>query len=136
VPLRAVTHIGSDCGLHVPVWDIRDRFGDTTMLVATQEQGRDLARALGKHRVALMRGHGFAAAGRTLNEVLKTSIYLPRNAKVLATAIMLGGAVTPLSEGEIAARNAVGPGGADQTRMIEYWARRAGCGELIRQKNK
>jgi hypothetical protein len=71
-----------------------------------------------------------------LNEALKTSIYLPRNAKVLSTAIMLGGDIIPLSEGEIAARDFVGPGGADQLRMIEFWAQRAGCAELVRVKNR
>jgi HCOMODA/2-hydroxy-3-carboxy-muconic semialdehyde decarboxylase len=136
VPLRAVIHTASECGHHIPVWDIRDRFGDTTLLVRDQEQGRDLARALGKSRVALMRGHGFAAAGRTLNEVIKTSVYLPRNAKVLTTAMQLGGDIIALSEGEIAARDILGPGGADQTRMIEYWARRAGVGELLREAKK
>ncbi|MPZ58971.1 MAG: class II aldolase/adducin family protein [Rhizobiales bacterium] len=136
VPMRSVIHTASECGGHIPVWDIRDKFGDTTLLVANQDQGRDLARCLGKHRVALMRGHGFAAAGRTLNEVLKTSVYLPRNAKVLTTAIMLGGDIIPLSDGEIAARDFLGPGGADQTRMIEYWARRAGCGGLLREKKR
>jgi ribulose-5-phosphate 4-epimerase/fuculose-1-phosphate aldolase len=133
VPLRAVIHTASGCGHRIPVWDIRDKFGDTTLLVRDQEQGRDLARCLGKSRVALMRGHGFAAAGRSLNEVIKTSVYLPRNAKVLTTAMMLGGDIVPLSEGEIAAREAIGPGGADQTRMIEYWAMRAGCGDLLRR---
>jgi ribulose-5-phosphate 4-epimerase/fuculose-1-phosphate aldolase len=103
-------------------------------LVSNQDQGRDLARCLGKSRVALMRGHGFAAAGRTLNEVLKTSVYLPRNAKILTTATLLGGDVIPLSEGEIAMRDRIGPGGTDQTRMIEYWAMRAGVGELLRFK--
>jgi HCOMODA/2-hydroxy-3-carboxy-muconic semialdehyde decarboxylase len=108
VPLKAVIHTAASAG-SIPVWDIRDKFGDTTLLVRDQEQGRDLARALGKHRVALMRGHEFAAAGRTLNEVLKTSVYLPRNAKILTTAMLLGGDIIPLSEGEIAARDFLGP---------------------------
>jgi HCOMODA/2-hydroxy-3-carboxy-muconic semialdehyde decarboxylase len=136
VPLRTVIHTASECGHHIPVWDIRRNFGDTTLLVANLEQGRDLAKTLGKHRVALMRGHGFAAAGRTLNEVLKTSIYLPKNARVLTTATLLGGDVIPLSEGEIAKRDFVGPGGSDQLRMIEFWAQRAGVGDLVRVKNK
>ena len=29
-------------GEHVPVWDIRDRFGDTNLLVTNIAQGRDL----------------------------------------------------------------------------------------------
>jgi HCOMODA/2-hydroxy-3-carboxy-muconic semialdehyde decarboxylase len=136
VPLRPVIHTASECGHHIPVWDIREKFGDTTLLVTNREQGRDLARALGKSRVALMRGHGFAAAGRSLNEVLKTSVYLPRNAKVLSTAMQLGGDIVGLSEGEIAKRTALGPGGADQTRMVEYWARRAGVGDLLRLKKE
>jgi len=134
VPLHPVIHSASECGLHIPVWDIRTNFGDTNMLVSNLEQGRDLARCLGKSRVALMRGHGFAAAGRTINEVLKTSVYLPRNARVLTTAKLLGGSIVPLSEGEIAARDFIGPGGADQSRMIEYWAMRAGVGDLLRGK--
>ncbi len=79
-----------------------------------------------------MRGHGFAAAGRNLGEVLKISVYLPRNARVLMEAMQLGGDVRYLSEGEMAAREIFGPGGADVARAIEYWARRAGCGHLLK----
>jgi ribulose-5-phosphate 4-epimerase/fuculose-1-phosphate aldolase len=65
-PLRPVIHSGSFLGAHVPIWDIADKFGDTNMLVANVEQGQDLARCLGGWNVALMRGHGFAAAARSL----------------------------------------------------------------------
>jgi len=132
VPLRPVIHVASACGPHVPVWDIREKFGDTTLLVENHDQGRDLAQCLGHGRVALMRGHGFSAAGRNLGEVLKISVYLPRNARVLMEAIQLGGDVRYLSEGEMAAREIFGPGGADVARAIEYWARRAGCGHLLK----
>src|SRR5580698_5349135 len=76
-PLVPVLHTASGIGESVPVWDIRDRFGDTTLLVETIAQGNDLATTLGPNSVALMRGHGFTATGRSLTEVLKTSIYLP-----------------------------------------------------------
>jgi HCOMODA/2-hydroxy-3-carboxy-muconic semialdehyde decarboxylase len=131
VPLRPVVHTASECGHHIPVWDIRDKFGDTTLLVVNQEQGRDLAHALGKNRVALMRGHGFAAAGRSLGEVMKTSVYLPKNARVLTEALALGGEVKYLSPGEITARDTFGPGGTDFARAWEYWAVRAGCAGLL-----
>src|SRR6266404_5139880 len=78
-PLRPVIHSGSFIGSEVPVWDIADNFGDTNLLVTNIEQGRDLAKCLGGNNVALMRGHGFASAGRSLIEVVRMSVYLPRN---------------------------------------------------------
>ena len=136
VPLRACIHTGSQIGLEVPVWDIRDKFGDTGLLVANVDQGRDLAKCMGKNFAALMRGHGFTAAGRTLGEVLKISIYLPQNAKVQKEAMMLGGKVKYLTKGEIAARDADGPGGKDLFRAMAYWANKAGCGHLLEYKKK
>ena len=86
-----VIHSGSFIGPEVPVWDIADRFGDTNLLVTNIEQGRDLATCLGGNSVALMRGHGFASAARSLIEVVRLSVYLPRNARALMRARQLGG---------------------------------------------
>src|SRR5437762_5135143 len=80
-PLRPVIHSGSFIGAKVPVWDIADKFGDTNLLVTNMDQGRDLAKCLADNNVALMRGHGFASAGRSLIEVVRLSVYLPRNAR-------------------------------------------------------
>ena len=131
VPLKPVIHTASHVGADIPVWDIRDKFGDTGLLVQNMEQGRDLARALGKNRVALMRGHGFTAAGRSIGEVLKISIYLPQNAQVYLDALRLGGAVKHLSLGEIEIRDSFGPGGRELQRAIDYWAQRAGCSHYL-----
>ena len=76
-------------GKDVPVWDIADKFGDTNVLVTNMDQGRDLAKCLGGNGVALMRGHGFASAARSLIEVVRMSVYLPRNARALMRAKML-----------------------------------------------
>src|SRR5436309_12147855 len=103
--LQPVIHSGSFIGTEVPVWDIADNFGDTNLLVTNIEQGRDLARCLGPSSVALMRGHGFSSAARSLIEVVRLSVYLPRNARALMRAKQLGGEIKYLSEGEIAARN-------------------------------
>src|SRR6202007_2511614 len=100
-PLRPVIHSGSFIGAHVPIWDIADKFGDTNLLVANVEQGQDLAKCLGPNNVALMRGHGFAAAARSLIEVVRVSVYLPRNARALMNAKHLGGQIKYLSQGEI-----------------------------------
>ncbi len=130
-PLRPVIHSGSFMGEQVPVWDIRDKFGDTNMLVTDLAQGRDLALRLSGNNVALMRGHGFVAAARSLIEVVRMSVYVPRNARVQMAAMQLG-AVKPLSRGEIAARNAgYKPRSPETWRAWEYWATRAGCKELL-----
>jgi ribulose-5-phosphate 4-epimerase/fuculose-1-phosphate aldolase len=130
-PLRPVIHSGSFMGEQVPVWDIRDRFGDTNLLVTSVPQGRDLATRLGANNVALMRGHGFVAAARSLIEVVRMSVYVPRNARVQMAAMQLG-TLKPLSPGEIAARNAgYKPHSPETRRAWEYWAIRAGCRELL-----
>ncbi len=131
VPLVPVIHTASHCGAHIPVWDIADKFGDTGLLVTTREQGRDLAAKLAKNRIALMRGHGFAAAGRTIGEVLKVSIYLPQNARVVMDAMRLGGGIKALSAREIEIRDEAGPGGRELDRAMEYWAAKAGCSHLL-----
>ena len=135
--LRPVIHSGAFIGAEVPVWDIAERFGDrTNLLVTNMDQGRDLARTLAGHNVALMRGHGFAAAARSLIDVVRMSVYLPRNARVQHKAMQLG-ELKPLSVGEINAR-AAGTGYKPQSpetqRAWQYWAQRAGCADLLKQR--
>lgn len=134
VPLVPVIHTAASCGCEIPVWDSEDNFGATNLLVANAEQGRDLAKTLGKGRAALMRGHGFTAAGRTLAEAIRIAIYLPQNAMVQMDAIKLGGSVKPLTEGEMAVREAQGPDGGDIGRAMAYWAKRAGCSHYLEYK--
>ena len=131
-PLQPVIHSGSFIGGKVPVWDIRDKFGDTNLLVTNMAQGRDLAKCLGAGNVALMRGHGFASAARSIIEVVRLSVYLPRNARVQMNVMRMGGKPKPLSKGEIAARAAsYKPHGPETWRAWEYWASRAGCADMI-----
>jgi ribulose-5-phosphate 4-epimerase/fuculose-1-phosphate aldolase len=131
-PLRPVIHSGSFLGAQVPVWDIADHFGDTNLLVTNVTQGQDLAKCLGQGNVALMRGHGFAAAGRSLIEVVRMSVYLPRNARALLRAKQLGGEIKYLSQGEIDARNrGYGPYSPETWRTWEYWAIQAGVGHML-----
>src|SRR5215471_19297856 len=130
--LRPVIHSGSFIGMEVPVWDIADQFGDTNVLVTNIEQGRDLARCLGPNNVALMRGHGFASAARSLIEVVRLSVYLPRNARALLRAKQLGGTIRYLSQGEVDARNrGYRPYSTETWRAWEYWANKAGVGHLL-----
>jgi ribulose-5-phosphate 4-epimerase/fuculose-1-phosphate aldolase len=132
-PLRPVIHSGSFMGSHIPVWDIADRFGpNTNMLVTNMEQARDLARCLGPDSVALMRGHGFAAAARSLIEVVRLSVFLPRNARVLMNALRLSAEIKPLHDGEVTTRSAgYKPYSLETRRAWRYWAHKAGCAHLV-----
>jgi ribulose-5-phosphate 4-epimerase/fuculose-1-phosphate aldolase len=129
-PLQPVIHSAGLMGPEPPVWDIAEKFGDTTLLVVDMDQGRDLAAQLAGNRIVLMRGHGFAATGRNLSEVVRVSVMLPRNARILTTALQFGG-VRPLSPGEVALRVDMDPNHKAFYRAWEYWATRAGCGDML-----
>jgi len=136
-PLVPVVHSGAFIGAHVPVWDIATHFGnETNLLVTNMDHGRDLAKGLGPDNVVLMRGHGFAAAARSLIDVVRIAVYLPRNARVQMKAMQFGD-FTPLAAGEIEARNDGGsyaPDAPATWRAWEYWAHRAGCAHLLPQR--
>ncbi len=131
VPLVPVINAAADMGAIVPVWDIADSFGDeTNLLVVNMQQGRDLARCLGAHSVALMRGHGFTAAGASIIQLVRMAVYLPRNARVQMEAIKLGG-FKPLSAGEIKAFGKMDPHSSASMRGWRYWASKCGCSGLL-----
>ena len=126
--LRPILHLAALTGPELPVWDIRDNFGDTNLLVTTMDQGRDLASCLGDRRVSLMRGHGCVIAGKSIREVVMASVYLQVNAGMLLEALRLGD-VKYLSPGEIKAMTESQMSLTGQERAWEYWANRAGRGK-------
>ncbi|WP_298163264.1 class II aldolase/adducin family protein [Brevundimonas sp.] len=130
-PLRPAIHSSGVIGHEIPVWDIRDRFGDTNMLVVNDVQGSDLAERMGVCDVVLMRGHGFSAGARSLVELIRICVYLRVNATVVTQASQLG-AVTYLSEGEVERIRDVRPDSPEVRRAWQYWATRAGCAHLVR----
>ncbi len=87
------------------------------------DMGRDLAKTLGNRTVSLMRGHGSVVVGKSLRDVVFTSIYMEINADMLIKAYQLGeGDITPLSDGEVAA-NTKGRAGFTYERGWENWCR-------------
>ena len=124
-PLKPVIHTASIIGAEVPVWDIRDHFGDTDMLVRTIEQGRDLAAALGKHTCLLMRGHGCVVTGATVQRAVLTAIYLQVDATVQLQAASLG-QPEALSPGEITRSSETQFSPLALDRAWEYFCQRAG----------
>ena len=123
-PLRPLIHTAGLIGATVPTWDIRDRFGDTNMLVANLEQGRDLARVLGPNSVVLMRGHGCSVAAESLQEAVIAAVYAQLNATLQMSAVQLG-EVKFLSDGEIRETGALIRVPNVLARVWEYLASRA-----------
>jgi HCOMODA/2-hydroxy-3-carboxy-muconic semialdehyde decarboxylase len=121
--LRPVFHMGGVMGQEVPDWDIRDKFGDTNLLVVTMEQGLDLARALGNNRMALLRRHGAVVAAKTLRQAVFTSVYSTDSAKLQLAA---RGNLEYLTPGEIAETEKLLEMPVAMDRAWEYWARRSG----------
>jgi ribulose-5-phosphate 4-epimerase/fuculose-1-phosphate aldolase len=94
VPLRAVSHMAAFIGEGVPVFEIRDVDGMTDMLISNPKRGQALAKVLGDHPAALMRGHGAVVVGGTVKEVVGRAYYLDSNARLQTQAMLLGGKVT------------------------------------------
>jgi HCOMODA/2-hydroxy-3-carboxy-muconic semialdehyde decarboxylase len=124
-PLRPIVHVAARIGHEVPVWDIYDNFGDTDILVSTNDQGQDLARAMGNGPVILMRGHGATVAGLSVQDAVMTAVYLQVNAQLQMDALRLG-EVTYLHPGEVDIRLARSQKFVGNDRAWEYMSRRAG----------
>jgi len=105
-PLKPIFHMAAFIGLGVPEWDIREAEEGTDMLVRNGLQGASLARKLGPHPAALMRGHGAVVVGEDLPRAVGRSVYLEQNARMQFQAHVLagpGGEIVFLDEKEVAA---------------------------------
>ena len=123
-PLRPIFHSAGRLGGTIPVWDIRTKFGDTNLLVVSNEHGRDLVDCLGDNVVALMRGHGCVVTGPTVETTVLTSIYLRINARLQIDAMHMG-EVTYLSPGEIELSSQRNKPKVGDERAWEYLGARA-----------
>jgi ribulose-5-phosphate 4-epimerase/fuculose-1-phosphate aldolase len=100
-PLRAIFHNAAFLGDGVPVYEIRDESGENNdMLVNNNAKGRALAKVLGAHPVVLMRGHGDAVVGPSLQVAIFRAVYTEVNASLQIQAAMLGGPITFLNQYE------------------------------------
>jgi ribulose-5-phosphate 4-epimerase/fuculose-1-phosphate aldolase len=100
VPLRPMYHMASFIGNGVPIFDIRKSFGMTDMLVSDSAKGKALAQVLADKNCVLMRSHGVAVVGPTIQHAVGRSIYLEVNARVQTQAMALGGNITYLDPQE------------------------------------
>src|SRR5437667_3124407 len=89
VPMQAMFHGAAFIAAGVPVFDIREKFGATDMLVGNQEKGVALASALGNKDIVLMRAHGSVACGATLQTAVFRAVYTEVNARIQHWTIAL-----------------------------------------------
>ena len=129
-PMRPALHSASVIGHEVPVWDIRDEFGETNLLVTSNEMGDSLARAVGTGRAALMRGHGSVIAGKSVQDAVFTTYYLRLNAEVLIKAISMGLDITFLSSKEVDLASELHMQPQSQGRAWEDWCLQSGVANL------
>lgn len=129
IALRPVFHLGALIGPTVPLWDSREGFGDTPLIVDSAPMADSLARALGPNPCALLARHGAVCAEADLKRVVFTSIYMAENA-ALQLAAMAHGTPDYLSPGEIAKTRAMQFSDSPLLRAWGYRCARAGFGGI------
>jgi ribulose-5-phosphate 4-epimerase/fuculose-1-phosphate aldolase len=98
--LKPIYHMSCHLRTGAPVFEIREKFGMTDMLVRNNAQGEALAEKLGDRSAVLMRGHGYCVVGGSIAEAVFRAHYTQVNADLQHRAIALGGSVTYLSNEE------------------------------------
>ena len=106
VPMRAMFHNAAFLASGVPVFDIREKFGATDLLVSDGAKGAALVGIMGSQDVVLMRAHGSVACGPTLETAVFRAVYTEVNARIQhwTTALGSGAPISALDleEGRLA----------------------------------
>lgn len=121
-PMRATYHNAAFLAYGVPVFDIRDSFGATDIVINSSARGAALARALADKAVVLLRAHGFVAVGPSLQAAVFRAIFTEVSARVQLQAEALGGPLAALDDEEGRKADAINL--ATVARSWEYWKRR------------
>ena len=120
--MRATYHNAAFLAAGVPVFDIRDRFGATDIVISSAERGAALADALGDKAVLLLRAHGFVAVAPDLPSAVFRAIFTEVSARVQLQAATLGGPMAVLDEEEGRKADAINL--ATVGRSWELWKKR------------
>lgn len=100
--MGAMFHNAAFLAAGVPVFDIRDKFGPTDLLVGDGDKAEALAETLGPKHVVLMRAHGSVAVGPSLEVAVFRAVYTEVNARIQhwAQALAAGEPLAQLDEAE------------------------------------
>lgn len=122
--MQAMFHMAGFLAGGVPVFDIREKFGTTDILVSDGPKGVAFAACLGDKPVVLMRAHGSTACGKTLQDAVFHAVYTEVNARIQHWTMGLsgGGPMAVLDEEEGRLADAVNQGA--RGRAWDLWRRR------------
>ncbi|MDH3240628.1 MAG: class II aldolase/adducin family protein [Alphaproteobacteria bacterium] len=122
--MQAMFHMAAFLTRGVPVFDIREKFGTTDILVSDPSKGVAFAACLGDKDVALMRAHGSTACGATLQSAVFHAVYTEVNARVQhwTQALSGGGPMALLDQEEGRLADALNQGA--RLRAWELWRQR------------
>jgi ribulose-5-phosphate 4-epimerase/fuculose-1-phosphate aldolase len=127
IPMRPIGHVAAPMGYSVPVWDIRESFGDSDLLVTRSDVAKSLVAAMGTSPTVLMSGHGSTVATHSIRATVLTSVYMNENAKLLTSALLLDrDGVRYLSQGEVRAATERQFSALALNRAWNAWAARIG----------
>jgi HCOMODA/2-hydroxy-3-carboxy-muconic semialdehyde decarboxylase len=121
-PMRATYHNAAFLAAGVPVFDIRDRFGATDIVISGSEKGAALAEALGDKSVVLLRAHGVVVVAPSLQAAVFRAVFTEISARVQLQAAVLGGPIAALDAEEGRKADAINL--ATVGRSWELWKRR------------
>lgn len=121
IKMQAMFHNAAFLAAGVPVFDIRDKFGATDMLVGNAPMGEALAESLGERDVVLMRAHGSVACGPSLPMAVFRAVYTEVNARIQhwSLALAAGEPLAALDEQEGLLADAVNQGAG--VRAWDLW---------------
>jgi ribulose-5-phosphate 4-epimerase/fuculose-1-phosphate aldolase len=121
-PMRATYHNAAFLAAGVPVFDIRDKFGATDIVINSSERGAALAEALCDKSVVLLRAHGVVVVAPSLQAAVFRAVFTEISARVQLHAAALGGPIAALDAEEGRKADAINL--ATLGRSWELWKRR------------
>jgi HCOMODA/2-hydroxy-3-carboxy-muconic semialdehyde decarboxylase len=121
-PMVATYHNAAFLAAGVPVFDIRERFGSTDIVISSRDRAAAMAASLGDKAVVLLRAHGVVVVGPSLQAAVFRAVFTEVSARVQLQAAMLGGPLAALDAEEGRKADAVNL--ATLGRSWELWKRR------------
>jgi ribulose-5-phosphate 4-epimerase/fuculose-1-phosphate aldolase len=103
IPMRPVMAQAGFLPLETPLYEVRDerKPGDRGLQVTDIARGAALARTLGSHPAALMRGHGNVVVGSSIKQATVYAAFIDINARMQMQALQLSPHIVSMDAAEL-----------------------------------